>query len=269
LPKANEGWEAFVVGPTYQAIWRNSARFVSLPSRVGFWAAAFALITLSCQASVDNAPKRAKMDSEVSPEGTTEAPDLNKPVSAESPTAKPPPPFAISDAALLGARHDMTLVTEHANAACTCMKVGLGSAQSAAFLWQGTPPHLNDDIQLAFALTSESMPCNDEPKGSSGASYWGYRISGNDVIVFVEGARAGRPRTSAAIIPKPFADGKVYVAPAPAKGKLPYGRSLDGTAERCTIGNVPTKRTTPFTMGELGDTSAKNANSAATVGAGE
>ena len=138
---------------------------------------------------------------------------------------------------------------------------------SAAFQWQGSVPRLNDETQLAFALTSEGMTCTGEPKGSSGASYWGYRISGNDVVVFVEGARANRPRTVAAIIPKPVGDGQVYVAPA--KSKFPYGRALDGKGDRCEIGNVATKRNTPFTMGELGDTSAKDANSAPTVDAGE
>ena len=87
------------------------------------------------------------------------------------------------------------------------------------------------------------------------------------MIIFVEGVRSGRPRTTSAIIPKPVGDGKVYVAPA--KPKMPYGRSLDGKAERCEIGNAATKRTTPFTMGELGDTLAKDANAAPTVDAGE
>jgi hypothetical protein len=111
------------------------------------------------------------------------------------------------------------------------------------------------------------MACSGELKGASGASYWGYRISGNDVIVFLEGVRAGRPRTTSAIIPKPVGDGKVYVAPATSK--QPYGRPLNGKGERCEVGNAATKRSTPFTMGELGDTSAKDANSAPTVDAGE
>jgi hypothetical protein len=143
------------------------------------------------------------------------------------------------------------------------LKAAIGSSASAAFAWQAALPRLNDETQLAFALTSETMACNNEPKGSSGASYWGYRISGNDVVVFVEGARAGRPRTAAAIIPKPVGDGQVYIAPA--KAKLPYGRSLDGKSERCKVGNGATKRTTPFTAGELGDTNVANANKAPTV----
>jgi hypothetical protein len=249
------------VGPTYEAIRRNLARQRSLRAGLGRALLTSTLLVLGCQASVNaNANARVKADSE-------EGPDFDKPISADALAAKPPAAIAFADTALLGARHDMSLVVQHANAACACVKVALGSAQSAAFAWQGPAPHLNDDIQLAFAMTSESMACNDEPKGSSGASYWGYRISGNDVIVFVEGVRSGRPRTSAAIIPKPFGNGKVFVAPATSK--QPYGRALDGKAERCEIGNVPTKRTTPFTMGELGDTSIKDSNSAPSVDAGE
>lgn len=226
------------------------------------------LLALGCQASVSasaSANQRSKADAEDGPED--HRPDFDKPISADALASKPPPAIALADTALLGARHDMTLVSEHANAACACLKAGIGSAQSAAFQWQGPVPHLNDDIQLAFAMTSESMTCKDEPKGSSGASYWGYRISGNDVIIFIEGVRSGRPRTTAAIIPKPVGEGKVYVAPA--KPKFPYGRSLDGKSERCEIGNAAIKRTIPFTTGELGDTLLRDANAAPSVDAGE
>ena len=251
------------MGSLDMAIRRNLARLVS---RRGFGAAAIALCALSCQASVNGDVKtRVRHDAE---EGPEDVPDFNKPISAKALAAAPSatPNFS-GEVTLLGARHDMSLVVANASVACACLKAAIGSAPSAAFQWQGAVPHLNDDTQIAIALTSESMACKDEPKGSSGASYWGYRISGNDVIVFVEGARSGRPRTGAAIIPKPVGDGQVYFAPA--KKKLPYGRSLDGKAERCKIGNVPTKRSTPFTVGELGDTSVNNANTAPTVDAVE
>jgi len=259
------------VGPLDQAIRRNLAR---LPARRGFATAtiaAIALAGLGCGGSVQaSGTAHVRHDSEIGPEdtqGMSSAPDFNKPSTAKAlatPTgATPAVPNFTGEVTLLGARHDMSLVTEHANAACACVKVAIGSAPSAAFQWQGPVPALNNDTQIALALTSESMACKDEPKGSSGASYWGYRISGNDVIVFVEGARAGRPRTGAAIIPKPVGEGQVYIAPA--KSKMPYGRSLDGKSERCKVGNVPTKRTTPFTVGELGDTSLKDANVAPSV----
>ena len=250
------------MGSSYQAIRRNLARLLS---QRGPCTVAIALAAWSCQASVTGeANTRVRHDAE---EGPDEAPDFNKPLSAKALAAPSAGAPSFGAPTLLGARHDMSLVIEHANAACTCLKVAIGSASSAAFQWQGSVPRLNDDSQLAMALSSESMPCQNEPKGSSGASYWGYRISGNDVIVFVEGARAGRPRTAAAIIPKPVADGQVYVAPA--KSKLPYGHALDGKGEKCKVGNVTAKRITPFTAGELGDTVLRDPDAVPSVGTGE
>jgi hypothetical protein len=248
------------VGTSYQAIRRNLLRLHSIAGRRGF--VAIALLALSCEASVsaDASAKRVRADSE-------ETPDFDKPITAKELEAKPPPAQAIADTALLGARHDLSLVSEHANAACACVKVGIGAADSAAFQWQSGAPHLSADTQLAFAMSSENIQCKDEPKGSTGASYWGYRVSGNDVIVFVEGAREGRPRTTAAIIPRPVGDGQVYVAPA--KARFPYGRPLDGNGERCKVGSLATKRSAPFSQSELGDSSRKNADSAPAVDDGE
>jgi len=251
-----------VVGSLYQAFRRNLARLIS---QRGPGTVVIALCAASCQASVNADVKtHVRHDAE---EGPDETPDFNKPLSTKALAASSAPAPSFGAPTLLGARHDMSLVIEHANAACACIKVAIGSANSAAFRWQGSVPRLNDDTQLAMALSSESMPCKNEPKGSSGASYWGYRISGNDVIVFVEGARAGRPRTAAAIIPKPVADGQVYVAPA--KSKLPYGRSLEGGGGKCKVGNAATKRITPFSAGELGDTILRDPDAVPSVDTGE
>ncbi|HEY3256086.1 MAG TPA: hypothetical protein VGJ91_19135 [Polyangiaceae bacterium] len=250
------------MGSFYQAIRRNLARLLS---QRGPCTLAIALSAWSCQASVHgDVNAHVRHDAEDGPE---DAVDLNKPLSAKALAAPSASAPSLAAPTLLGARHDLSLVIQHANAACTCVKVAIGSAPSAAFQWQGSVPQLNDDTQLAMALSSESMPCQNEPKGSSGASYWGYRISGNDVIVFVEGARAGRPRTAAAIIPKPVADGQVYLAPA--KSKLPYGRPLDGSSGKCKIGNVATKRATPFSAGELGDTVLRDPDAVPSVDTGE
>ncbi|HKO50351.1 MAG TPA: hypothetical protein VJV79_21660 [Polyangiaceae bacterium] len=250
------------MGSSYQAIRRNLARL--LPLR-GLGTVVIALSAWSCQASVNaDAKTHVRHDAE---EGPEDAPDFDKPISAKALAASPAAAPSFGTPTLLGARHDMSLVVEHANAACTCVKVAIGSAPSAAFKWQASVPRLNDDTQLAIALSSETMPCKNEPKGSSGASYWGYRISGNDVIVFVEGARAGRPRTGAAIIPKPVADGQIYVAPA--KSKLPYGLPLDGSRAKCKIGNVATKRLTPFTASELGDTVLRDPDAVPSVDTGD
>ena len=86
------------------------------------------------------------------------------------------------------------------------LKLGLGQPSDAAFRWKGTPPAIDPESQLIVGLSSEGMTCK-QPKGSLGASYWGYRRSGNDVVVFVESGVKGRPLTAGAIIPKPFGDG--------------------------------------------------------------
>jgi hypothetical protein len=150
---------------------------------------------------------------------------------------------------LLGARHDLKLRSASATASCQCLQVALGAARSPAMAWSTTPPELDDATQLSIALSSEGVQCPGEPKGSLGASYWGYRISGNDVIVLVESARGGRPLTTGAIIPRPVGPGHVFVAPA--SKKLPYGRPLSGTG-LCKIGNPGQVRTGAFSQLETG-----------------
>lgn len=154
-----------------------------------------------------------------------------------------------SSAVLLGARHDLKLSPGKGTASCTCLSVALGDSHSTGLQWSATPPELDSASQLAIALTSEGAECKDEPKGSLGASYWGYRISGNDVVVLVESARGGRPMTTGAVIPRPVGTGQVYVAPA--SKKLPYGRPLEGGG-LCKIGNPGQARNAPFSELELG-----------------
>ena len=150
---------------------------------------------------------------------------------------------------LLGARHDLKLQPGKGTASCQCLSVALGAARSGAMQWSTSPPNIDESTQLTIALTSEGVECKGEPKGSLGASYWGYRISGNDVVVLVESATGGHPLTSGAVIPRPVGNGQVYVKPA--KKKLPYGRPLDGKG-LCKIGNPGQARSTPFTELELG-----------------
>lgn len=154
-----------------------------------------------------------------------------------------------SSRVLLGARHDLKLRPGKATASCECLNVALGGVSSEGMLWSSTPPGIDDATQLSIALSSEGVACKGEPKGSLGASYWGYRISGNDVVVLVESARGGRPLTSGAIIPRPVGTGQVLVAPA--SKKLPYGRALDGKG-LCKIGNPGPARSGAFTELELG-----------------
>jgi hypothetical protein len=150
---------------------------------------------------------------------------------------------------LLGARHDLKLQPGKGTATCECLSVALGTSRDSSMLWSSTPPSIDDSTQLTIALSSEGTACKDEPKDSLGASYWGYRISGNDVVVLVESARGGHPLTSGAVIPRPVGSGQVYVKPA--SKRLPYGRAPQGKG-LCKIGNPGQARSSAFTALELG-----------------
>lgn len=154
-----------------------------------------------------------------------------------------------SSRVLLGARHDLKLRAGKATASCECLSVALGGSRSSGMLWNVVPPEIDDSTQLTISLSSDGVDCKGEPKGSLGASYWGYRVSGNDVVVLVEAARGGRPLTSGAIIPRPIGSGQVLVAPV--SKTLPYGRALDGKGV-CAIGNPGQARAGAFTPLELG-----------------
>jgi hypothetical protein len=165
---------------------------------------------------------------------------------------------------LLGARHDLKLQPGKGSASCECLSVALGDPRSTGMQWTSTPPSLDDSTQLTIALSSEGVACKGEPKGSLGASYWGYRISGNDVVVLVESARGGHPLTSGAVIPRPVGTGQVYVKPASAR--LPYGRPLDGKG-MCKIGNPGRARASGFTALELGQDAPAQATRGGSDGA--
>jgi len=176
--------------------------------------------------------------------------------SASASSASDLPPSRV----LLGARHDLKLRSGKGTASCECLTVALGSSRSSGMAWSAVPPELDESTQLSLALSSDGQACKGEPKQSLGASYWGYRLSGNDVVVLVESARGGRPLTGGAVIPKPVGSGQVYVAPA--SKKLPYGRPLAGKG-LCKIGNPGQVRTAPFSQLELGQNAPERGAKAA------
>jgi hypothetical protein len=165
---------------------------------------------------------------------------------------------AASNRVLLGARHDLSLEAGKGSASCQCLSVALGNAQTPGMAWSADPPTIDAGTQLSIALSSEGQACKDEPRKSLGASYWGYRISGDNVVVLVEAARDGRPLTNGAIIPKPVGQGQVFVAPA--SKKTPYGRALANDGKGlCKIGNPGSVRTAPFTELEVGTDAPRRA----------
>ncbi len=171
---------------------------------------------------------------------------MTAPVASAS--AAPAASAAASEHALLGARTDLSLEPADVPGQCSCVRVALGPANLGAFKWNGARPTLDDRTQLAIALTSAGAGC-DNPKGTLGASYWGYRRIGDDIIVYVENGKSGRPVAQGAIIPKPFGQGQVYLAPTTKQ--VPYGKSLNGKGN-CKLGNPGAPRTVPVGPDELG-----------------
>lgn len=189
-----------------------------------------ALSAASCKASL-NAEARVGKEDEV---------DFDEPISEA--TAGMAEDEGYSEGALLGARHDLTVASNiQKSPTCNCIFAAVGSASDPRFEWQSRRPRTNPNTQLVIALTSEGMPCEGVPEGSLGASYWGYVRSGDDIVVLVETARAGRPITSGAIIPKPFGDGQVLIRPA--SRKTPFGRPLNKDTRNCELGNPGGVRT--------------------------
>jgi hypothetical protein len=181
----------------------------------------------------------AELDAEVQKERAAAPPEDTAPKPDAPPSGERP---------LLGARTDLSLVPAQVASQCSCLRVALGPATLGAFRWKGERPAIDERTQLVVALTSEGSGC-DNPKGSIGASYWGYRRSGNDIVVYVENGVAGRPLATGAIIPKPFGQGQVYVAPVTKK--TPFGKAQGGKGS-CKLGNPGAPRTVPISPDETG-----------------
>lgn len=221
--------------PIFSLIWGCQA---SLNAEANASASASGEADASADASAD---MQAEGQGEMTRQGApgAGAADTNAPVVTDIPSGR----------VLLGARHDLRLQPGKGSASCECLSVALGGSRSSGMVWSATPPTIDDSTQLTIALSSDGAPCKGEPQGSLGASYWGYRISGNDVVVLVESARGGHPLTSGAIIPRPVGNGQVYVKPA--SKRLPYGRAPQGKG-LCKIGNPGQVRASAFTALELG-----------------
>jgi hypothetical protein len=210
------------------------------------WFSVLLFIGSGCHASVQahaNADTHGQSDAELDAE-------VQKERAMAAPTASTPPAVsaAPSGHALLGARTDLSLEPADVQGQCSCVRVALGPATLGAFRWKGAPPTLDEQTQLAIALTSTGSGC-ENPKGTLGASYWGYRRIGDDIVVYVENAVSGRPIAQGAIIPKPFGQGQVYLAPT-AK-KVPFGKPLNGKGN-CKLGNPGVARTVPVGADEVG-----------------
>lgn len=180
----------------------------------------------------------ASVNAKLNASGGAEQEDLDEgtpgPAASTQLVGEPDAEKAPAGTALLGARHDLRLSDSANQPTCTCLAAATGLANNSAFSWEAGMPKLDTEAQQVVALSSEGVKCDAEiPKDTLGASYWGYRREGNDIIVIVENARFGRPITSGAIIPKPMPGGHVYIQPA--SRKVPYGRPLSGGGTRCQL----------------------------------
>lgn len=148
------------------------------------------------------------------------------------------------DFALFGARHDFMVKDASGAIACRCVSALLGPPSSGKLEWQAEMPKTKPETHLVVALVPGTGDCPGAPTGAGGASYWGYRLEGNDVVVLLEDWKPARPRPMGAIIPKPSPEGQVYLAPV--SPTLPYGGPANGPGARCALGNPGPKRTEPL-----------------------
>jgi len=201
---------------------------------------------MSADAKMNQEPNGQGLVSDPVEKGQT--PERERPLSAEEAAraaahakeaALTESPAASPDFALFGARHDFSVKESSGAVNCQCVSVLLGPPSSGKLEWRGEMPRVKPETQLVVALIPSN--CSD---GADGASYWGYRIEGNDVVVLLEAWKPSRPRTLGAIIPKPGVGGQVYVAPV--SGALPYGKPPSGGGNRCGAGNPGPQRATPL-----------------------
>jgi hypothetical protein len=186
-----------------------------------------ALALSACRASV-----QADAQLNTGGDGKEQVRDFDRPLDPAQARAEPAADEAPTpEYALLGARHDLNYAGP-TSPACQCLAVTASdSANNAAFQWELGAPQLNPSTQQVIAFTSNGVSCDAPPAGTLGASYQGYAVEGNDVVVFVEALGEGRPMTSGAIIPRPLGNGSVLVEPAGAI----YGKPLEGKGKRCKI----------------------------------
>lgn len=209
----------------------------------------FCVSLAGCKASVQ---AKASTEGSANAKAEGEIADFDKPLDspAEANRAAAEAEEGPQETPLLGARQDLTLKGSGA-ASCKCLAVKVGQPFDAAFRWSGEPPRTNRDSQLVVALSSSGQSCPEAGGKGLGASYWGYEIAGNDVVVVVENAAPGRPVAPGGIIPKPLSGGQVYVRPADKN--VVYGRPVSGAGNRCPVGGAtPASATAPASGGTGG-----------------
>jgi hypothetical protein len=178
---------------------------------------------------------KASLEANVNTGSKDDTADFDSPIDQSMSANRNSADAAGKDAPLLGERQDLTY-RGPATSSCKCLEAAIGQPGDRAFAWAGERPKTVRDTQLVFAMTTAGVACPAAGDGATGASYWGYQVVGNDVVVVVERAYSGRPVASGAIIPRPTGNGQVYVRPVDKT--LPYGGPLSGPGDRCQIGKL-------------------------------
>jgi hypothetical protein len=131
-----------------------------------------------------------------------------------------------------GVRHDLSMKPgTPRQAACGCIALESGMPGKQAFLWAGDAPSIGSDA-VVVAISVRGVECPAEPdEEKRRASISGVERDGDDVIIEVEELPEGRPLALGAIIPKPGANGGLFLKPRDKKVRyLPQGAD-----KRCRV----------------------------------
>jgi hypothetical protein len=158
---------------------------------------------------------------------------------APAPSSAQPPPQALAAApsqsgatTFLGVMHDLS-PAPGAGAAptCTCLGVTYGPPSDPKFAWQVGAPQVGPDT-LAVAITGDVECRAPQKKGDGPPSISGIGRQGDDVVIFVEAARGGRPVVRGALVQRPGPKGAIVVKP---RGHVRFGTPLGGGSGACRI----------------------------------
>lgn len=152
----------------------------------------------------------------------------------EAKSLREPKAAAPTRPAFIGVTPDLTLAPSSSRApSCQCLAVAHGEPGDTAFEWEGGPP-ASDERAMAIAISGDGVPCSWDSKGAPvpTPSIAAVERSGQDVVVTVEPAVAGRPVMRGAMILRPGSKGALIIR---GSGKVPFGRSADGSNGTCRI----------------------------------
>ena len=129
---------------------------------------------------------------------------------------------------LPGVRQDLTLRGgTDPSTRCTCLDVAIGSPNDPRFAWADVRPTVSSKT-MVLAISTEGSNCPSGPDKRR-PSIQAVEQRGANVTVVIEELGYDRPQALGAIIPKPGAEGALYVRAASSKQlKLPYAATVHG-----------------------------------------